>query len=222
VKEMISTELLKQRINARIRKLGERYLSYEYTSPISLYVLDLDQKSLPTGGYLRMLFSGIAVKRVTKVDEDFDRFFERVAGEYHSLVRRNARYLQWRYLDCPDTGYHFFEVRRWGKLVGWAIFKRRGETLVWGDALFDRRLAATAASLLLDRARREFPEAGGRIEAWFSPVPSWWIDILEGLGFVAEPEPNQLAPAYTLFDRCFSVDFFENNHYYTMGDGDLF
>ena len=102
------------------------------------------------------------------------------------------------------------------------MFKRRGQTLVWGDALFDRRFAGTTVPLLLDRARREVGGTTTRIEAWFSTAPRWWIDLLGRIGFASEPEPSRLAPAYTIFDRRFSVDFFENNHYYTMGDSDLF
>jgi hypothetical protein len=207
---------------ATIRKLGERYLGYEYTSPVSLYVLDLEHKLVPSPGRLRKFFSGLSIDRVTGIGADFDHFFDRVADNYHSLVKRSAIYLQWRYLDCPDTEYSFFAARRWGKLVGWAVFKAQGESLIWGDALFDRSFAAVAAPLLLEQARKTYCGKSIRIEAWFSPSPSWWTGILKELGFVVEPEPNQLAPAYTIFDRCFSVDFFENNHYYTMGDGDLF
>ncbi len=207
---------------ATIRKLGERYLGYEYTSPVSLYVLDLQQQLPTSPGWLQKVFSGFSVGRVTGVGVDFDHFFDRAADNYHSLVKRNALYLQWRYLDCPDTEYHFLAARRWGKLAGWAVFKRRGETLIWGDALFDRSLAALAVPLLLDQAQKIFVGEVARIEAWFSPTPSWWIDILGEMGFIAELEPNQLAPAYTIFDHRFSVDFFEHNHYYSMGDGDLF
>ncbi len=207
---------------ASIRKLGERYLGYEYTSPISLYVLFL-QRDLPgSSGSLRKWLSGISVDRVTGVHEEYDHFFDRVCGDYHSLVKKTSLYLKWRYLDCPDVNYHFFAVKKWGKLVGWSVFRLNGGRLVWGDALFDRQFAAAAVPLLLDWLRKTFSGEVDRIEAWFSPVPSWWTGILKELGFVVEPEPNQLAPAYTIFDRCFSVDFFENNHYYTMGDGDLF
>ena len=93
---------------------------------------------------------------------------------------------------------------------------------MWGDALFDRRFVTVAASMLIDQEGKVFSGGITRIEAWFSPAPLWWVDILGQMGFAAEPEPDQLAPAYTIFDRNFSVDFFEKNHYYTMGDSDLF
>jgi SAM-dependent methyltransferase len=209
---------------ATIRKLGERYLGYEYTSPVSLYALNVEQKRVSctaTGG-LRKLFSGFSVVRVAGVGEAYDHFFERVGDEYQSLVKRSALYLQWRYFDCPDTDYHVFAVKKRGKLVGWAVFKPQGQTLVWGDALFDQPFAAVAAPMLINKALKFFSRDITRIEAWFSPAPSWWAAILDRMGFVPEPEPNNLAPAYKIFDRNFSVDFFEKHHYYTMGDSDLF
>ncbi len=207
---------------ATIRKLGERYLGYEYTSLISLYVLKPEGKRSADTNFLRKWLSGISINRVTSMNEEFDHFFERVGDDYHSLVKRSALYLQWRYLDCPDTEYHVLAVRKRGELVGWGVFALQDDTLVWGDALFARRFATVAASALLGQVQKDFFGKISRIEAWFSPAPSWWVDILGRMGFAVEPEPNRLAPAYTIFDRNFSVDFFEKNHYYTMGDSDLF
>ena len=91
------------------------------------------------------------------MNEEYDQFFDRVCNDYHSLVKRSALYLQWRYFDCPDANYHFFAIRKWGKLVGWSVFALKDDTLVWGDALFERRFES-ASPLLIDHVQKNvFP-----------------------------------------------------------------
>ncbi len=206
---------------AIIRKFGERFLNYRYTPFIPYHTLDLTGRRLSASDRLRRWMSGVSIDRVARVDEEYDLFFERVRDDYGALVERTSRYLQWRYLDCPDNAHHLFSVRRFGTLIGWSVFSERGEALIWGDALFDNRYGR-AAAWMIDRVARRFFTGATRVEGWFSPVPAWWTRILAGMGFTGETEPNRLAPAFRIFDPAFSVELFERHNYYTMGDSDLF
>ena len=98
-------------------------------------------------------------------------------------MRRDAQYLDWRYLRCPDADYVLLAARRWGRLVGWSVFRRRDDRLDWGDALFDPR-HARAAEPILAAALAE-PELAGaaRVAAWFPERPPWWSARLAELGF---------------------------------------
>ncbi|MCP4750812.1 MAG: hypothetical protein GY866_07960 [Proteobacteria bacterium] len=206
---------------ANIRKFGERFLKYEYTSLIPYHILPLEEKRTPGAVRLRRWLSGVSIDRVTHVNEEYDRFFERVGDDYGALVKRTSVYLKWRYLDCPDNMHYLFSVRRFGKLIGWSVFSKKGDVLIWGDALFDKRYCHAVEWMIDFIASRVFSGIA-RIEGWFSPVPEWWTRVLESMGFAAEIEPNQLAPGFRIFDPAFSVEFLENNNYYTMGDSDLF
>ncbi|MCP4691004.1 MAG: hypothetical protein GY859_23340, partial [Desulfobacterales bacterium] len=137
------------------------------------------------------------------------------------LIRRDAAWLQWRYLDCPDDVHRIFAVRRWGRLMGWGVFARRGEMLAWGDALFDQG-GKNAAPFLLARVLQRFPREIHHVAGWFSPTPAWWTGALLKCGFEITREPNDLTPACALFDDRFSMEWIERRRYYTMGDSDLF
>ena len=54
--------------------------------------------------------SGIRVEEVYEVGPAFDRLFEKAAKHYGVLVKRDARYLKWRYLDCPDGEHRIFAL----------------------------------------------------------------------------------------------------------------
>ncbi len=204
-----------------IRKFGQRFLQYEPISEIRYLVRDLKPPRSTTPGLFRKLISGLRVERVLQVTEEYDRFFAEVAGDYGLLVKRSARYLKWRYLDCPDRVHELYALRRRRELLGWGVFLPRGEVLLWGDALFRKQHAKTVEILLSVVASR-FHADKSRIETWCSPVPAWWLETLTNSGFEKTREPNRLAPAFKIFDRSFSSEFFERRFYYTMGDSDLF
>ena len=206
---------------ANIRKFGERFLHYQYIGEVPYHVLDLTAKKPASGGPLRRFFSGYSVEAVNHVSEEYNAFLERVAPDFGLLVKRDAVYLQWRYLDCPDREHAFFTVRRFGRIVGWGVFKIRGEVLFWGDALFDRRYPEAVNYLLKWVLQKNFSQAQ-RIEGWFAPRPGWWSDLLADSGFEKQSEPNKLTPCFKVFDQRFCPDFMERHFYYTMGDSDLF
>lgn len=166
--------------------------------------------------------AGYKVERVHKVGAAFDRFFDRVAPFYGLLVRRDADFLRWRYLDCPDDPpFVILAVRRYFRLVGYAVFRRRGDRLMWADSLFHPRHLRAAADLL--RHALALPEHQGveAVEAWFPPRPGWFWPYLSTLGFSARPEPNDLALMLVPHLEKNAPDLLRERFYYTLGDGDL-
>ena len=204
-----------------IRKFGERFLQYQYTSYVPYHVIDLNKTNLKPLSTIRRLISGFSVERVSNITREYDLFFEKVCNNYGMLVKRTSSYLKWRYLDCPDNVHKVFAVHRFGKLVGWSVFSTKGKVLLWGDALFDKKYVH-AVRFMLDYLVKHFYQDIIRIEGWFSPAPDWWTNVLQNIGFEVMNEPDNLAPTFKIFDSTFSPEFFEQNYYYTMGDSDLF
>ncbi len=182
--------------------------------PVGYWTRDLD----PAPGWRPGRYR---VERVTAVAPAWDRFFERVARRYGFLVRRGARWLDWRYLRCPDADFVLLAARRWGRLVGWCVFRRREDRLVWGDALFDPRHAEAAESILA--AALDVPELAGarRLETWFPERPAWWSERLPALGLSAATQPDGLGMVALADGDGDAIDAL-GELYYTMGDGDLF
>ena len=159
-----------------IRKLGERYLGYRYASAVTLW-----QRPRRTG---KRLVPGIAAgalgyraRAVTAVGPEWDAFFARVAPGYGLLAQRDARYLAWRYLACPDRVHTLVEVRRRGALVGWGVAALQGGAIALGDALFDPEWAPAAFGGLPRALGRLFPGAV-TVRGWFPAHPEWWVERL--------------------------------------------
>ncbi len=164
---------------------------------------------------------GYRIERVEQVDATWDRFFRRVAPHYRFLVQRDAKYLDWRYLRCPDANFVVLAVRRWGRLVGWGVFRRRGDRIAWGDALFHPRHARAAEALLASAITQPELTGASHIDAWFPKQPVWWDQQLRALGFQDQPEPEGLGMV-ALADTAPEAFTDLGSMYTTMGDGDLF
>ena len=134
-------------------------------------------------------------------------------------MRRDARYLRWRHLECPDLGIFVVAIRKWRRLVGWSAFRIREKALVWGDALFDPQ-HPDAVDVLLRHVVPSYPVE--RLEAWMALRPEWMTGILRGAGFVATTEPQDLSVMCVPFRLTDATERMRQVLYYTIGDSDLF
>jgi Acetyltransferase (GNAT) domain len=204
-----------------IQRFSMSFVGARRLESLPFHVLDLERRPLAAPGALLTRLAGWRVERVRHFDERWDAFFQRVSGAYRLLIERDARYLEWRYARCPDTEYFVYAVFRRGTLAGWSAFRRKGDRLLWGDALFDpgrpgavRRLLAGA---LADPEHRQVKT----VEGWITGRPAWWREHVANLGFESRPEPDDLGFVFVPFNRDPEEDF-RAHLYYTMGDSDLF
>jgi SAM-dependent methyltransferase len=206
-----------------IKKLGERFLGYQYIDPVPYRVKEIIRPPLLRCSFLKQLLSRYRVRMIHSFDDAFDSLFERTAVSYNFLVKRESRYLTWRYRDCPDKDYLMLSVHnKMGRLIGWSVFLLKDKKLLWGDALFDREYPDAVEYLLAHLLG--MPQCKGieRIEGWFSGNPVWWNEILDQLGFELVNEPHDLFPGFFIRTDHGVLDKLKKTFYYTMGDSDLF
>src|SRR4029079_7103011 len=127
---------------------------------------------------------------VRTMTPDFDELFDRVAGDYRFLVRRDAQYLRWRYLECTAIPYVVVGVRRWRRLVGWIVYRIRDNRLTCGEALFDGHDPHAVSVVLRHVVAAHAVEM---VEGWFPHRPEWFDRALIDFGFEDRPEPQDLA-----------------------------
>jgi hypothetical protein len=200
---------------ANIQKFSLRFLRSDRVEPVTYRMA----APLPALSRWERWARGFQLELVRETDPEWDRFFERVAGAYRFLVRRDARYVRWRYLAAPDGEYVVVAVRKWRRLVGWIVFRIRENRFTWGDALFDPRFP-DAVEVALRHVVPSYPVEA--LEAWFPPRPAWFHAILSDLGFETRPEPQDLSVMCVPFTWPDVVDRMREDLYYTWGDSDLF
>jgi hypothetical protein len=200
---------------ANIQKFSLRFLRSDRVEPVTYRVA----ASLPSLPRSERWLRGYSFQLVRETTPEFDELFRRVGSAYRFCVTRNAAYLRWRYLQCPDVDYVIVAVRKWRRLVGWIVYRIRDGNFQWGDALFDPEFPDAVEATL----RHVVAGHGAAlIEAWFPPRPLWFDSILTGLGFKVHSQPQDLSLMCVPFDWPGATARMREDLYYTWGDSDLF
>jgi hypothetical protein len=204
---------------ANIQKFSLRFLRSDLVEPVAYRTRNLDEDPIVPLPKWERRFGGWQLEVVHRTGPEWDSFFERVHRSYAFCATRNAAYVRWRYLECPDVPYVVIAVRKWRQLAGWAAFRIDGDRFLWGDALFDPEWPDAVEVFL----RHIVPPYQTRtLEAWFPPRPRWFDRILAEHRLELHPEPQNLSVMCVPFTDTGVVARMREGLYYGWGDSDLF
>lgn len=63
------------------------------------------------------------LKRIRKLNGDYDRFWNEVKERYPITTERDRKYVNWRYLKHPLIDYHFLDLEYDNIMVGFAVIR---------------------------------------------------------------------------------------------------
>jgi len=66
---------------------------------------------------------------IRRFDNAFTALWERLAPKFDLAVRRDASYLNWRYIEPPHVRYSIVALKRQGEIHGYAVYRHRHEPL---------------------------------------------------------------------------------------------
>jgi len=94
----------------------------------------------------------VEVRPVDAFSDEYDDLWLRARSSFATCVRRDARYLRWKFLACPFRSYRVLEARRNGTLSGYAVLRDEGDVSftrgVIGDLFCDTTDRATQDALI--------------------------------------------------------------------------
>jgi GNAT superfamily N-acetyltransferase len=100
------------------------------------------------------------VQLIRHFGDGFTRLWERIAPQFAFSVRRDAAYLNWKYIQAPHVRYSIAALMRDGEPAGYAVYRHaqepRGRVTLLVDFLTDPADAAGFLTLLrwIDREAR--------------------------------------------------------------------
>ena len=169
----------------------------------------------------------VAVERVERFPAEVDGLWARARVRYPVAVERDARYLGWRYADCPDVDYALLLARHratqhpLGLLVlrpGWP----HDSLAAVVDWVVPPSSTANAAwRALLDRARAIARESGLPVLRAWLPATSPDREILARRGFATGASPF-LTSLWEDGETRRPNAAVRRAWHYTMGDTDIF
>jgi hypothetical protein len=202
---------------ANIQKFSLRFLRSDRVEPVAYRALRVSRAKRV--GRLERWARGFQFELCTDAGAEWDELFRRLSPRYGFLLRRDAQYVRWRYLERPHLSYVVVALRKWRRLVGWAVFRIREERLTIGDLFVDPD-HVDAIEVAVRHLAGVYPVE--RIEGWFPDRPQWLDEALRAAGFERENEPQDLSLMCVPFKFANAADEMRRSLYYTMGDGDLF
>jgi len=69
-------------------------------------------------------YAALEIAEVEAFGDELDRFWAKVRHEYPAISTRDARFLNWRYVNVPDLNYRRFIARRAGQCIGYIVIRR--------------------------------------------------------------------------------------------------
>lgn len=201
-------------------RIGKRYLDYVMMTVVDFLIRDRGEPilALPTD---------VVVERTAAVPADVAGLYAAVRADKACLVRRDAVYLDWRYVQNPSrTDYELWTARRAGRLVGLMVLKPGSglapDAATIADWLVPEADEGAADALLAAAVRRQHEEGRQRLMTVFPP---WSREhaLLRRRGFVETPSANWLQRRliHNICKPQITAEFLATSWWYTLGDSDL-
>ncbi|MCB9885671.1 MAG: hypothetical protein H6838_09275 [Planctomycetes bacterium] len=201
-------------------RIGSRYLEYHFLRVIDFLIRDVALGVLDPA-------PGIELTRVTEVPADVDDLYRRVRADKQLLLRRDRRYLDWRYVKNPSRAdYELWTARRGGQLAGLMVLKPGSglapDAATVADWMVPEADAAATSSLLHVATRRAAEEGKQRLMTVFPEWSSEWR-AFEQHGFVKTPSKNWLERrlVFLITGSPLTEAGLQAQWWYALGDSDL-
>ncbi len=202
-------------------RIGKRYLGYDPLHVVDYLCLDVD-----VPGVWRGADAKVTVTRESRVPEAIDELYERFRAGRGCLLRRDLRYLDWRYAQAPGDDYEFYAARRGEALAGFVVLRPVHELAPGACTIVDCVVPAdddAAAAALLATCHARARERGRRMLMAVFPAISPEFQRLLDAGFTIEPSSRWLERRLMLrsFDAKLTPEWMAEHWWYTLGDSDL-
>ncbi len=160
------------------------------------------------------------ISQISRLDEMGDSLWERVKSNFKIIVKRDKKYLVWRYFQNPQNKYHVLGYYQQDHLLGYVVYKKYQNTyLDIVDILaIDDQISLELVLAVISTSIKE--EIIG-INMWLPLRNSLHLD-LEKLGFIIN-SPITYWGARLLNPLSDVVELTDvRNWYYSMGDSDVY
>ncbi|MEO7271172.1 MAG: GNAT family N-acetyltransferase, partial [Vicinamibacterales bacterium] len=162
------------------------------------------------------------VRLIQRFDESFTTLWESLAPKFDLAVRRDAAYLNWKYVDVPHVRYAIAALRRDDRNVGYAVYRHlhepRGRVTLLADFLTDPEDEAGLDTLVrwVDREARQADSDKIRTFAMHGEFRR----ILRRAGYFVVKSTVEFVAKVNLDDL--PADFYTNTErwHVTIGDSD--
>lgn len=197
------------------------YINNNFLLKVSAYIAGIFLKAFIKVRKIQV--KNISVKRVHSFDGRTDEFWSEVADDYSVIQVRNADFLNWRFVENPDSQYTIFKAEKNGKFLGYIVLKEIIEDNRRGGIIVDILTHLDYGEIndcLISKAVEHFKEKNVDYVACLMRKGNIYYKTLKKHGFITTPKKvrfiihinsSNFPKSYaSLFDKWF----------FTWGDSD--
>ncbi|MBK8098335.1 MAG: hypothetical protein IPK26_14590 [Planctomycetes bacterium] len=201
-------------------RIGTRYLEYHFLRGIDYLIRDASAPLPPPP-------TAVTCERVAAIPPDIGSLYATIAGEKRLALRRDYRYLDWRYVQNPARAdYELWTARRRGRLCGFVVLKP-GQALIpdgatiadWMVPEGDAEAIDAVVQVAVQRAQQQ---GRNNVLAVFPEWSTEWAALVQR-GFIKTPSANWLERrlVYLITGSPLTPETLAAQWWYTLGDSDL-
>jgi hypothetical protein len=105
---------------------------------------------------------GARLVEISRFDHRVDELWSKVSSEYRVIARRDARWLNWRFVEHPGARYRCYLLERRGDVVGYAVVRLGQHGNVAAGWVVDFLCAPSWAPVLLAACTRSLRREGAQ------------------------------------------------------------
>lgn len=173
--------------------------------------------------------SGVEIKMLDEFDSRFDDFWKKAQAHFNIILKRDSKYLNWRFIRNPSRKYEVFVALKDEQILAWIIvrvFERYG---LKNGAIVDMLAlpeSKGAAQALIHTAIEHFKQKD--VDLMACSIPKWsdYYTVLKKCGFATCPKKlNPKEESFIVYPLSteIDIDFVKKgtNWYITWGDTDV-
>ena len=176
-----------------------------------------------------MMERDVKIRTINHFDSRFDDFWEKVKTDYNIVLKRDSKYLNWRYVQCPNKHYRIYVAEENKKILAWAVVRTLDKFDLKNGAIVDLLAQSDCDDIvcnMLIKIEEDFIEEEVDLMACSIPKWSFYYKILKKSGFMVCPRKlnprNEPFIIYILNDDL-DLELIKKapNWYVTWGDTDV-
>jgi GNAT superfamily N-acetyltransferase len=172
---------------------------------------------------------GVKIKTISEFDSRFDDFWEKVKKDHNILLKRDSKYLNWRYTKCPEKEYKIYAAEKDNEILAWVVVRVLKRFDLDNGAIVDLlglHNHENVMHALIMKVVEDLKQKKVDLVACSIPKTSSYYNLLRKCGFATCPkklnpkeEPMILYP----LTNDTTLDYIKNpsNWYITWGDTDV-
>lgn len=162
------------------------------------------------------------ISHISSFSFDYDGFFEEVSQSCNIIIKKDAKYLNWRYVYNSENKYYIIEYRKQDQLMGFCVYKLYCNNNLLNGYIVDilSLVEGVFTSLIMASVQQLKTMCAQNVYIWMNDA--FYLNALLNLGFQKTDRITHFGCRLNTENEFKTNIYNYNNWHLMMGDSDVF